>query len=453
MTDEQSDNLGISLADVVPFRGLRFNPVAAPDLSLVISPPYDIISSAEQLRYHEKNDLNAIHLDFGIELEGDDKNKNRYTRAAATLKHWQNNEVLIPDPTPTLYFCREEFLLGDGSTATREGFIALIRLADFSEGIVLPHEETSSGPKQDRLQLMQTTEANLSAIYCLYDDPGHQIIAALTEAAPGEPAARVTDEAGTVHSLWVVDDPETTAAVSRLFADKTLLIADGHHRYETALAYRDAHRDEAESSDDMPYDYLMIYLSDLGNTGQSILPIHRFVSGLTGETIRNLLPSLEKSFKIEELSGSANECQQKMISAMKSSPDDHNILGMYLAASGTYYLLTGSQPRPMISPESSSKSAAYRSLDIAVLDQAILKNTLGINPDGSNEGAGVRFVERTEEAFSQISTPGLDVAFFVNPTSMEEIKAVAEAGEKMPQKSTYFYPKPVTGLVFRSFSF
>ncbi|MBI5871124.1 MAG: DUF1015 domain-containing protein [Actinobacteria bacterium] len=438
------------MADVVPFRGLRYSPVAAPDLSLVISPPYDIISKADQLRYHEKSGLNAIHLDFGLEREDDNEQENRYTRAATSLTQWTADKSLVPDSEPAFYLCREEFLLGDGSTATRDGFIALIRLADFSEGIVLPHEETASGPKKDRLQLMQATEANLSAIFCLYTDPGQQVIGALSGSAAEEPSACVTDEAGTVHSLWVVDAPEATAAVNRLLADKTLLIADGHHRYETALAYRDQRRAEEDSDGDGPYDYMMVYLSDLENSSQSILPIHRFVSGLTAETIRDLLPSLENSFEVEELTGPADECAQKMIEAMNSARDDHNIFGMYLAGTSTFHLLTGRHPRPMISADENSKSAAYRSLDIAVLDQTILTGILGISPGAANESASVRFVERTEKALSELNSPELDVAFFVNPTSMEEIKAVAEAGEKMPQKSTYFYPKPVTGLVFRS---
>lgn len=438
------------MADVVPFRGLRYSPVTAPDLSLVISPPYDIINKSEQLRYHEKHALNAIHLDFGMEYEADNENDNRYTRAANTFSQWQDDKALLPDSKPAFYLCREEFLLDDGSTATREGFIALIRLADFSEGIVLPHEETASGPKQDRLKLMQATEANMSAIFCLYTDPGQHVIGALSDATTDEPAARVTDEAGTVHSLWVVDDPEATASVNRMLSDKTLLIADGHHRYETALAYRDERRGEDGPCEDMPYDFMMVYLSDLDNSSESILPIHRFVSGLSEETIRGLLPSLEQSFIVEDLTGTSDECRQKMISAMNDARDDHNIFGMYLANAGTFHLLTGRQPRPMISAEASGKSSAYRSLDIAVLDQTILNGILGISPGSANESASVRFVERTEKALSELDSPELDVAFFVNPTSMEEIKAVAEAGEKMPQKSTYFYPKPVTGLVFRS---
>jgi len=446
------DNQVTSLADVVPFRGLRYNRVVAPDLSLVISPPYDIINASDQKRYHEKNALNAIHLDFGIERPDDDGNENRYTRAAAALSQWQRDRTLLPESQPAFYLCREEFLLGDGSTAIREGFIALIRLADFSEGIVLPHEETASGPKQDRLKLMQATDANLSAIFCLYADPGHLVIEELKSGSPEEPEAQVTDEAGTVHSLWVVDAPEATAAVNRLLSDKTLFIADGHHRYETALAYRDERRAADGPGEDMPYDYMMVYLSDLENSGKAILPIHRFVSGLSEQAMSDLPQSLEESFTVEELSGSKEECQQQMINAMSTADKSHNVFGMYVATTGKYYLLAGRLPRPMIDAASIKRSPAYRSLDIAVLDQTILTGILGITPGGANEGASVRFVERTEKALSELETPGLDVAFFVNPTSMEEIKSVAEAGEKMPQKSTYFYPKPVTGLVFRSFN-
>lgn len=470
-----SDNRSLKLADVVPFRGLRYNREAVPDLSQAISPPYDIISPAGQKRYHEKSPFNAIRLDFGMELPGDSDTNNRYTRAAALLREWLSGGVLIPEDSPAFYLCREEFLLGDGSPATRDGFIALIRLSDFSEGVVLPHEETASGPKADRLRLMEATAANLSAIYCLYSDPGHSVIRELQAGAGGEPDARLTDDAGTVHSLWVVKDRERTAAVNAILAGKTLLIADGHHRYETALAYRDARREEEgrrgvssgensggepSSGDDAsagrPHDFLMVYLSDMDNTGPAILPIHRFVSGLSGETAGNLPALLSENFEVTEVGGEGLARQQNMIAAMADADPARNVFGMYLPGAGRYYLLAGREPRPMVGSKENGRSAAYRSLDVAVLDHAILAETLRIRPGGVNEASRVRFVERTEKAFKEINSStaaDFDAAFFLNPTSMQEIKAVAEAGEKMPQKSTYFYPKPVTGLVFRSFNY
>ena len=203
-----------------------------------------------------------------------------------------------------------------------------------------------------------------------------------------------------------------------------------------------------------PYDYLMVYLSDLNHTSQSILPIHRFVSGLDLKTIKNLLPALEEKFEVERLNGAGEKRGPAMIAALAGADRNRNSFGMYLSGENSFFLLTGRQPRPMID-ENDDKSAAYRALDIAVLDQVILAGILGIGigTGADNENAKVRFVERTEKALVEISEPDYDVAFFVNPTSMEEIKAVADAGEKMPRKSTYFYPKPVTGLVFHSFDY
>ncbi len=467
MAPAATDSRVTRLADVVPFRGLRYNPGTVPDLAPVISPPYDIISAGEQKRYHDRHPLNAIRLDFDIMLPEDDAANNRYTRAAASLGQWIADKSLLPETSPAFYLCREEFLLGDGSTGIREGFFALVRLAEFSEGVVLPHEETASGPKADRLRLMQATGANLSAIYCLYSDPGHAVIETLKKSRTEKPDIFLTDDAGTNHSLWVVDDPGTTAAVNAVFADKTLLIADGHHRYETALAYRNERRTEegANTKGDMPYDFLMVYLSDMDNTGKSILPIHRFVSGLGGDTIEEMIPALSKKFELLEIKGSdgsgkpgedkssTDERQQQMIKMMSQANHDHNIFGMYLPGNDSYYLLTGRTARPMIGSEENPKSEPYRSLDVAVLDRLILAEALGIHAGGVNENARVRFVERTEKAFSEVASHGLDVAFFLNPAGMQDIKEVAEAGDKMPQKSTYFYPKPVTGLVFRSFRF
>ena len=422
-----------------------------PDLSVAISPPYDIISPAGQKRYTEKSPYNAVHLDFGMEFASDDEANNRYTRAAAALDDWIRRSVLIPEARPAFYFCREEYLDADGTPTVREGFIALVRLAEFSEGKILPHEETAPGPKEDRLRLLEATEANLSPIYCLYSEPDNSS-AKLAAGAGGGPAIDLTDEAGTRHTVWVIDDPGDTGALSASLSAKTLLIADGHHRYETMLAYRNARREQRQPAGDMPCDFTMVYLSNMDIDGKSILPIHRFVSGLDDETLAGLAASLEGDFEIHDVPGSGAGAQQQMIAMMRELDGGRNAFGMYLAGSGSYHVLAARRPRPMI-PAGEGHSAAYRSLDVAVLDRVILAGALGISPAGANPDARVRFMERTGAALAALPDSGCQVAFFVNPTSMEEIKAVAEAGEKMPQKSTYFYPKPLTGLVFRSFRY
>lgn len=445
-----TDNNVTKLADVAPFRGLRFNQSMIGDLSQVVSPPYDIISPDEQLRYHNKHARNAIRLDFSLDQPGDDASNNRYTRAAQTLKAWLEDGVLLPESEPAVYCLREEYLAQNGVTATRNGLIALVRLTDFAEGIVLPHEETASGPKQDRLNLMEATEANLSPIFCTYQDDDGAIAATLAPALSAPADISLTDEAGTRHSLWVVDEEQVCNEISEAFSGKTLYIADGHHRYETALAYRDARRDADGPGPEQPYDYMMIYLSSMEEAGRSIFPIHRFVSGLSPETMSGLQAALAESFTITELPDAGEDRQQLMLTMMAEN-SDRNLYGMYLRETGAYYVLVARKPRPMIGSAELGRSAAYRSLDVAVLDRVILSDILGIREGGPNATATVRFVERTDKALAE--TAGLDfqVAFFVNPTTIEEIKAVSEAGEKMPQKSTYFYPKPLTGLVFRSF--
>jgi uncharacterized protein (DUF1015 family) len=417
----------------------------------VVAPPYDVISPASQRHFHDKDAYNAVHVDFALEEPGDDDSNNRYTRAAATLSDWVEHNILVPESRPAFYLCREEYQSPDGTPTVREGFIAAVRLSEFTEGKILPHEETASGPKQDRLQLMQATEANLSAIYCLYSEPDNASVL-LAAGIAGDPDIDLTDEAGTRHSVWAIDDPEITAALSASLSEKTLLIADGHHRYETMLAYRNARREQENPEGDQPYDFAMVYLSNMDVDGKSILPIHRFVSGLKAETLSALPGALEEDFEIHPVPGGGTGQQQKMIDMMKELDGVRNAFGMYLAADSSYQVLVGRQPRPMLS-DGNGRSAAYRSLDVAVLDRAILSGALGISPDGANPNARVTFMERTSAALEALAGSGCQVAFFVNPTSMEEIKLVAEAGEKMPQKSTYFYPKPLTGLIFRSFQY
>ncbi len=436
--------------EVFPFRGLRYNQTLVPDLSLVVCPPYDIISQPEQRRYHKKHPDNAIHLDFGLEFTTDNDTNNRYTRAAALLDEWLAEKILVPEPAPALYFLREEFKAPDGSPAVREGFIAAVRLSDFSEGKILPHEETAPGAKEDRLRLIEATQANLSPIFCLYSDPEDSLVRQAKRYA-GDPEISIRDEAGTRHTLWTLVDPDQVDAISAALSRDSLLIADGHHRYETMLAYRDERRAREHPDGDRPYDFTMVYLAGMDGDSRSVLPIHRFVSGLAKKTAGGALELLGADFDILDVPGTGEEQRRRMIGMMAETDAGRNAFGLFLAAENSCHVLVGRRPRPML-PAADEHSEAYRSLDITVLDKLILSGALDIRPGGVNQGARVSFVERTEAALERINAgdKDLQIALFVNPTRMEEIKTVAAAGEKMPQKSTYFYPKPLTGLVFRS---
>ncbi|MBE0428819.1 MAG: DUF1015 domain-containing protein [Thermoleophilia bacterium] len=439
------------LAHVIPFRGVRYNQRLIPDLQQVVTPPYDIISPRQQKLYHRLHPLNAIHLDYGLSWKGDGDGDNRYTRAAATLNLWLDEKILVPDPAPALYFLREEFTDPEGQPAVREGFLAAVKLAEFAEGIIMPHEETAAGPKEDRLRLMDATEANLSAIFCLYSDPRQKIVSALRKAAERDADIALAEDGGDRHFLWAISDEDVTSLVTRELAGQSLLIADGHHRYETALAYRNARRRAEGAGGDMPYDYLMVYLSHVEGSSPSILPIHRLIGGLKEETLARLPELLGPEFEIEEAGGPGSDRARTMIEKVKTAGRQRNAFGLYLPGQGRYYVLRARSPRPVLDPAATGHSEAWCSLDVAVLDRLVLFDSLEIRPGGLNAGAVVSYVERTGQAIREAEK--CDAAFFINPTSMEEVKAVAETGEKMPQKSTYFHPKPLTGLVFRCFRF
>ena len=441
------------MAEVIPFRGLRYNQEAIADLSRVVSPPYDIISPELQKHFHDKDTHNAIHLEYGLELPDDDGGNNRYARAAASLDRWLQDRILVPEPAPAFYFCREEYRVPGGGRAVRDGFIGAIRLVDFSQGIVLPHERTHSGPKEDRLKLLEATGANLSPVYSLYPDADLKVTSLLKEATESrDPDIDFSDEAGTRQMLWVIDDPAVTSSLSEALSERNLFIADGHHRYETALAYSEARR-AAGDAEGLPHDYLMMYLSSMDDESQPILPVHRFISGLGKETLAQWKKELEGDFHITSVPGSGGDRAASLISSLEAAPADRNAFGIYIAADDSYHLLTARRPRPLIGSDDSDHSPAWRSLDVAVLDRMVFAELLGMTPGGKNAGARVRYVERTDQALVEIDGGGFDIAFFVRPTTMAEVRNIARAGDKMPQKSTYFFPKPLTGLVFRSFAF
>lgn len=437
------------MAHVIPFRGLRYNREIIPDLAAVVSPPYDVITPAQQEELLSRHPQNAIHIDYGPKQPGDDDDNNSYSRAAAALGQWLRQKTLMPEDEPAFYYLKEEFTGPDGQPAMREGFFAAVKLAEFSEGIILPHEVTASGPKTDRLRLMEATEANLSPIFCLYSDPELKVAGVLRAETTRKPDISLTDDAGTRHSLWVIAGEPATLVTAAL-KDKSLLIADGHHRYETALSYRNARRQKDNPGEsERPYDYLMVYLSHMEDTSQSILPIHRLVKGLSTQTLADLPALLEKDFGVEEITVAAADRAQTMIDRQKAVSGEHNAFGIYLPATRQYFLIVARLPRPMLDAARNDYSDAWRSLEVSVLDRLVLQDRLGISPGGPNADARVTFVERTDKALKEAEK--YDAVFFVNAISMAEIKAVAQAGEKMPQKSTYFHPKPLTGLVFRSF--
>ncbi|MDD5916945.1 MAG: DUF1015 domain-containing protein [Clostridiales bacterium] len=405
------------MAEIYPFRGLRYTKKAG-KLRDCVCPPYDIISDEERKALCDGNVFNLVRLE---KPEGDDK----YVTARKTLDKWLENGVLKADDEESVYLYREEFTLS-GKRYSFDGIVALCRLYDFSENVVLPHEETLSKAKEDRFRLMLATRSSFSSIYSLYSDSDGRISAAVSAARTGDPVSRFTDSEDVTHSLWKVSDPEAVNGICSAFAEKQLFIADGHHRYETALRYRDfTGYPEAES--------VLMTMVDMDSDGLIVLPTHRVVTE-SRIGFAELKELLKEDFEVTD--GIPPEEAAEVLAARSES----HAFVLYGGGDGAVLLVR--KPRPVC-------DSPVKELDVSVLHDDILEKLLGIDKADMAAQKSLRYTRSAEEAISAVRSGNAAYAFIINPTKVREIKAVAAAGEKMPQKSTYFYPKLKTGLVMR----
>ena len=419
------------MAEVKAFKALRFTEKAG-DINELVCPPYDIISDSQRKEYLEKNSDNIIRLE--LPREGADP----YAEAAKVLGAWKEDGILKKDSEKALYIYEIEFEAG-GEKKKVSGLVSRVKLEEFSKGVVLPHEQTLSKAKEDRLNLMKATNCNFSQIYSLYIDGGK--IFSLCEMQKKRPAdVTATDGDGLCHRLWIVTDPEFISAVEKGFEDKKLYIADGHHRYETALNYRNYLREKGEADENS--EYIMMFLADMEQDGLVVLPTHRIVRGLEHFDRDELLGSCSDNFEIFK-----NVSDGQMREGMKKAYKD-GIAAFGLYTAGCYDLLVS---KLTAVPESEGEgSYSLRSLDVAVLHTLILEKKLGIDKENMAKQINLTYTRDESEAVGEVDGGRAQCAFILNPTKVEEIKDVALDGEKMPQKSTYFYPKLITGLVMNS---
>jgi uncharacterized protein (DUF1015 family) len=415
------------MAEIAPFRGILYTKKAgAPDK--LLAPPYDVISDEERAKLAALDAHNCVRLILP-EGAGDEK----YANAARDLNEWLRAGVLARDAEPALYRYHQTFT-AEGRTATRKGFICRIRLARFEERIVLPHERTLAGPKADRLKLKRATRAHLSQVFGLYADPerlSDQPFVAVEATAPAL-AGQTSD--GVEQKLWRLTDAAAQAQVVSLIADKKIYIADGHHRYETMLALRDELRPEARSPRSS-IEYGSLFLTAMEDPGLQILPTHRVVHGLAGFDLNAFLARLRNRFQVEEVEAAGVETLRSLLGKRERS---------YLLASGDrLHLLTlrPGEERTVPGPE------ALRALDVPILHALILEEILGIDRSAQEKQTNLRYLKDFQAALDEARRPGVQAAFLLNPTRIEQLKAVADAGEVMPQKSTFFYPKLASGLV------
>ena len=425
------------MADVRPFRALRYNTEKAGPMQDLACPPYDIISPQEREAFLARNGRNVIRLE--LPQEGEDP----YQEAARTFAQWRQEGVLLEDMDEGFYLYEEEFLSQVDRGAPRKtlGLLCRVRLEDFANGVVLPHEETLSKAKEDRFRLLSATRCNFSPIYSLYHDEGGVTAARLENLKATCPPRYDFSDGLVSHRLWVVNDPEALAAISQDFAGRKLYIADGHHRYETGLRYRDALRQQGAY---LPgADYILMCLTPLEDPGLTVFPTHRLVRGLEGFDPRELLEACQEEFSLQALPG-REESQAALEEAYRAG---RHAFALYDGALWT--LLTLKDPAVMeaLLPQS---SAALRTLDVSILHSLVLERLLGIDRENMANQKNLTYTRSAQEAQASVDRGESQCCFLLNPTRVEEIAQVAQNGEKMPQKSTYFYPKLITGLVLNS---
>ncbi len=430
------------MAQVFPFRGLRYNP-ARVRLADVVTQPYDKISPAMQERYYAASPGNLVRIILGKREAADNEHDNVYTRAAAYFADWRRNGIFRQDETPSFYTYSQHFSLpGSGAQYERRGFVGAGRLEEYDAGVVFRHEQTLSGPKADRLNLLRATRAHFGQIFMLYSDPQKAVDSLLfQQSAP--PEIDVCDEYGVRHRVWKVSDVGVVQQVQALMADKKVIIADGHHRYETALNYRNELRAEADGAPDSnsPYEWVMMTFVNMDAKGLVILPTHRVVVGLTNFDVVRMVERARPYFAVNPLRDKVDAAGAAQLLAQKGA--DNTAL---LAVTAVGDFMLEARPDSAAQGPLAGLSPRQRRLDVVKLHKIVLEHALGISEEDIRNQKHLNYVRDAGEAIERVHQ-GANVAFLMNPVTIAQMSEVAFAGEVMPQKSTDFYPKLLSGLI------
>lgn len=449
------------MAEIRGFRAIRYHLGADDEPADLLAPPYDVIDADEQEALYAGHPANIVRLVLGRQHESDNDENNRYTRARRHLMDWLANGQLRQDHQPGLYAHQQTFEDAQGNSHTRRGFLGAVRLATYDEEIVLPHERTLRGPKIDRLNLMKNCEANLSPIFFLYSDPDGKVDALLD--AHREQAMELdvtTDSDGIRHRLWPVFDDDAQAEIASVMADAQLLIADGHHRYETALAYRDFRRrvaekpiaegslDEDNGSDaPAPYDYVMAFMVNIHDPGLQVFGTHRVVHGVEDFDAKSLLESLQDSklYELKKLPKDLVNTPAKLEVELADAAEDAPSFILLSHALGQPVLVQyrGDENAPIFDSDTPKQ---VRRLDVSILHEGIFDRVIGITKEAQEAKTNLRYIKNLQAAVDARTNPAHQLVVLMNPTPVEQVVEVCQSGGKMPQKSTYFYPKILSGL-------
>lgn len=438
------------MAQIMPFRGLFYNPEKIEDIKSVVAPPYDVIpQDMQEILYHRHPD-NIIRLILGKTYPDDTPTNNRYTRASLDFKRWRSERVLVLDERPSIYYYVQTYTLKSRQKKTRKGFIARSHLEEFGKGSIHPHEKTLSGPKADRLKLTEACKANFSCIFSLYSQPDLGINCLLEDSINDTPFIDLVDDDGITNKVWKVNDQSVIQSIAEDITNKPLFIADGHHRYETALNYRNLLRERSNSwTGNEPENYVMMYFSNMDDEGMTILPTHRVIHGIPDFDSKTFLLDCSTYFDIEKIEFNEEiepRVRNEFFRRMEKMADIPHSFGLYMKGINAYFTLT-LKDRDIIDKElSNSIPEVFKDLDVPLLHSLILDKILGITVKAQDEQRNLTYEKDSETAINAVGK-GCQLAFLLKPTKIEQIKKISEAGHVMAQKSTYFYPKLLSGLV------
>ncbi|MBI4295462.1 MAG: DUF1015 domain-containing protein [Chloroflexi bacterium] len=437
------------MVDVRPFRGLRYDQGQVSDLALVLCPPYDVISPQKQADLYNRSQVNMVRLEFGQELPQDSPIDNRYTRAAATLEGWLHNGILRTEDRAALYLHQHHFLYR-GLPLRRQGLIACVRMEEWQKGMVRPHEATATRPKEDRMRLMRACHTNFSPIFALYDDPKMAVTSVLEECLRQPAVVDVDMGGGEGHRLWAVTEPQAIASIARALAPQQLYIADGHHRYETALAYSDEQRASQAWSADSAFNFTMMELVESRDPGLLVLAPHRVVRGIPQALVDSLPRRLEEFFVLHGTTLDQADSQrhlQALLRRMESEMPEESLMAVLGLKPGWLHVIKARQPSSWEHLLPPHRWAGYARLGVAVLQFVVLDRLLSTEDFRLEAGSNLDFVPDEIEALRRVRDGEYQMAFFLNPVRVECLKAIADAQDRLPKKATYFYPKLPSGLV------
>ncbi len=435
------------MAVIRPLKGIRYNPEKIHNLQEVITPPYDVIDKSEREHYLKRNPYNFVHID--LPKCGSDDDSNAYARASELFNEWLKSGTFIRDSEPCLYYYELTFKKpSDPQKYVRKGFITLLRLEEFGSGCVYPHEKTFSRVKQDRLNLMKQCKAQLSPIFALYSDPDGIITDTLQSSKEHNPVISFLDDADMEHKIWKVSSKNIHNELKQLFSSKEIYIADGHHRYETAIAYRNEMRKiDGLVQPDKPYEFCLVYLSAMEHPGLTILPTHRMFVKFPANKLENFINRAANFFEIRQFplnDRGISEFQNKLTNLGNKGI---SAFGHTISSSNTIYLLIAQRDKVTNYLTSKNIRQEFHDIDVVILDNLIFKELYNLPGEILEDEEIINFSHDTTKAFKNIIAGKYQAGFFINPTRIDQVRRIASACLVMPHKATYFYPKVVSGLV------